>query len=54
MYAPVPWLDGRPLFFSDGDIVEIRVNADGKTLHIRDNHVADERVDSSAVQERRQ
>lgn len=28
---------------SDGDTVEIRVSVDGKTLHIRDNHAADER-----------
>ena len=39
-----------PVFFrSDGDTVEIRVKADGKQLHIRGNHVADERVDSPTV-----
>ncbi|KAI9459730.1 P-loop containing nucleoside triphosphate hydrolase protein [Lactarius psammicola] len=36
----------------DGDTVEIRVGADGAALHIRDNHIADERDDSPAVQER--
>lgn len=32
----------------DGDIVEIRLGTDGKTLHIRDNDTVDERADSSA------
>jgi len=31
---------------SDGDIVEIRLGTDGKTLHIRDNHTVDEGADS--------
>jgi hypothetical protein len=35
--------------FSDGDAVEIGLGADGKTLHIRDNHAADESADSSAA-----
>ncbi|KAI9436731.1 C-terminal, D2-small domain, of ClpB protein-domain-containing protein [Lactarius indigo] len=34
----------------DGDTVEIRVGSDGAALHIRDNHIADERGDSPAVQ----
>ncbi|KAH8992997.1 P-loop containing nucleoside triphosphate hydrolase protein [Lactarius akahatsu] len=36
----------------DGDTVEIRVGADGAALHIRDNHIADERDGSPAGQER--
>ncbi|KAH9019291.1 P-loop containing nucleoside triphosphate hydrolase protein [Lactarius hengduanensis] len=36
----------------DGDTVEIRVGADGAALHIRDNHIADERDESPAGQER--
>jgi hypothetical protein len=36
---------------SDGDIVEIRLGTDGKTLHIRDNHTVDEGADSSATQQ---
>lgn len=36
-------------FFSDGDTVEIRMGADGKTLLIRDNHATDESADSSAT-----
>ncbi|KAH9052308.1 P-loop containing nucleoside triphosphate hydrolase protein [Lactarius vividus] len=36
----------------DGDTVEIRVGAGGAALHIRDNHIADERGDSPAGQER--
>jgi hypothetical protein len=39
----------RDLIPSDGDIVEIRVGTDGKTLHIRDNHTVDEGVDLSAT-----
>ncbi|KAN0109195.1 P-loop containing nucleoside triphosphate hydrolase protein [Russula decolorans] len=35
----------------DGDIVEIRLGTDGKTLHIRDNHTVDEGADSSATQQ---
>jgi hypothetical protein len=35
--------------FSDGDTVEIGLAADGKTLHIRDNHAVDESTDSSAT-----
>ncbi|KAI9455041.1 P-loop containing nucleoside triphosphate hydrolase protein [Russula earlei] len=35
----------------DGDVVEIRVGADGKMLHIRDNHAADDRIVSPAIQE---
>jgi len=38
----------------DGDTVEIRVGADGKTLHIRDNHAADEPIKVSATPERGQ
>ncbi|KAI9443306.1 hypothetical protein H4582DRAFT_2196629 [Lactarius indigo] len=34
----------------DGDTVEIRVGSDGAALHICDNHIADERGDSPAVQ----
>jgi len=47
-------VDAEAVFFrSDGDTVEIRVGVDGAALHIRDNHIADERDDSSAIQERR-
>ena len=38
-------------FHSDGDTVEIRVEADGARLLIRDNHVVDEREESPAIQE---
>ena len=38
----------RDFFPSDGDIVEMRLGTDGKTLHIRDNHTVDEGADSSA------
>ena len=39
------WTDAR----SDGDIVEIRLSTDGKTLYIRDNHTVEEGADSSAT-----
>jgi len=49
------WLICDPPFSpSDGDAVEIRVGADGKTLHIRDNHAADEPIKVSATPERGQ
>jgi len=49
------WLMFNPLFSpSDGDTVEIRVGADGKTLHIRDNQAADEPIKVSATPERGQ
>jgi len=35
----------------DGDMVDIRVGMEGTRLQIRDNHIADERDDSPAVQE---
>jgi hypothetical protein len=45
-------LSTTPFFsLSDGNTVEIRVGADGKTLHIRDNHAVDERVDESSAQD---
>ncbi|KAN0135998.1 P-loop containing nucleoside triphosphate hydrolase [Lactarius tabidus] len=34
----------------DGDTVEIRAEADGARLHIRDNHIADEQDESPAIQ----
>jgi hypothetical protein len=43
-----------PLHFSDGDTVEIRVSTDGKTLQIRDNHAAGERVDPTSMRDRSQ
>jgi hypothetical protein len=48
---PFDWTDARStwLFFSDGDTVEIRLGADGKTLNICDNHAVDESADSSAT-----
>lgn len=39
----------RDFMHSDGDIVEIRLGTDEKTLHIRDNHSLDEGTDSSAT-----
>ncbi len=39
----------RDFIPSDGDTVEIRLDADGKTLLIRDNHAADEGADPSAA-----
>jgi hypothetical protein len=39
----------RDFNLSDGDIVEMRLGTDGKTLDIRDNHTVDEGVDSSAT-----
>jgi hypothetical protein len=41
----------RDFILSDGDIVEIRLGTDEKTLHIRDSHSLDEGADSSATDE---
>lgn len=38
----------RDFILSDGDVVQIRLGADEKALHIRDNHSLDEGADSSA------
>jgi hypothetical protein len=43
----------RDFIPSDGDIIEIRLGTDGKTLHIRDNHTVDERANSSATHQER-
>lgn len=41
----------RDFIPSDGDVVEIRLGTDGKTLHIRDNHAVDEGADSSTTRQ---
>jgi len=46
------WTDAR-FYPSDGDIVEIRLGTDGKTLHIRDNHTVDEGAHLSATHQER-
>jgi hypothetical protein len=41
---------GAVFLCRDGDTVEIRAEADGARLHIRDNHIADEQDESPAIQ----